>query len=189
VNTLIILLCIQIYRLYGLMCQYEGNRFTVRISPSEGVTQVIDDSMGLTNKTPGAQRCTMSKTPQRVSCVNTGFCTLGNICAATIRAPCVGNKVLTRRAVTKYVDVTLDKEDGKIMVVKCFTMCVAPLIEEPMSRSKTGDLSYLAVSFIVAGVMLAAILFVGLIIVYKIRDSHMVRKVGKRASVVIELVK
>ncbi|KAH9490756.1 hypothetical protein Btru_051177, partial [Bulinus truncatus] len=168
--------------LYGLMCKYEGNRFTVRISLSDGVTKVIDDSLGMTNRTPGAIRCMTSKTPYIVGCVQPAFCILGNICTAQLKATCNKYQTFNRWMMTEYVDVTLDREDDDIMVIKCFTKCVSTTSVQPGAPAKNSGLSELAIILIVVGVMLAAILFVGLFIVYKIRDGLRFRNLERKRS-------
>ncbi|KAK0050602.1 hypothetical protein Bpfe_019939 [Biomphalaria pfeifferi] len=174
--------------LYGLMCRYEGNRFTVRIDPSDGVTKVIDDSLAMTNETEGAIRCMTSKKPERVGCEEPAFCALGNICTARLKAPCNRYKTFNRWMMTEHVDVSFDNEEGKIHVVKCFTKCVSVSALESDSQGRSGRLSYLAVILIVVGVVLAAILVVVLIVIYKLRDGGLMRKIERKRSVVTELV-
>ncbi|KAH9490755.1 hypothetical protein Btru_051176 [Bulinus truncatus] len=165
--------------LFGLMCKFSGNRFTARISPSQGATNLIDDSLGFTNDTEGAVPCLLSDRPEPVVCEESNFCELGNVCRASVKGVCRKHGDQNRWMMTQAVDVTLDQEDGQVVVTKCFTVC-EPVDEEEKVKANGDGISYVTIIIIVVSVMIAPVLLVAAIVLYKLNDAKYLREIERK---------
>ncbi|XP_059172075.1 uncharacterized protein LOC131953067 [Physella acuta] len=159
--------------LYGLMCKSSGNSFTVRISLSLSSTDLIDEQLGLKNSSKGAKFCMFSKEHNPVKCSYPSFCTVGNNCVATLKSVCPKRGSISRWLNTEMVDVKIDQVGGEIKVVSCYARCEPAEEEMELDVNPKQSVSYLAMGFIVAGVILAASLLVIGVVVWKIKNTKL----------------
>ncbi|KAI8767655.1 uncharacterized protein LOC106069882 [Biomphalaria glabrata] len=167
--------------LFSFMCKFSGNKFTVRISPSQGATNLIDDSLGFTNKTEGAVPCLLGDTPAPITCNDPSFCQLGNTCRATVRSVCEKYQDRNRWMMTQAVDITLDQEDGEILVTKCFTVC-EPTSEEVEIKAKEYGISVVTLTIIVVSVMVTPVCVVTALVLGKLKYASYLKDIEKKRS-------
>ncbi|KAH9505533.1 hypothetical protein Btru_057508 [Bulinus truncatus] len=158
------------YLIFGLMCKSPGNRFVIRVSPSSGTTEVVDETSSLQNSTENVKNC-LFPAINPVKCESENFCNLGNKCNATVMAVCQRQGATSRWMMTQVVDVTLDQVDGSLVVVRCLTKCESKEAQEFHDHDDENGISYLAVGFIVGGVVFGASILVIAVVVWKIRDT------------------
>ncbi|XP_055860154.1 uncharacterized protein LOC106069880 [Biomphalaria glabrata] len=158
--------------LYLSLCRGSGNQAIVRINPSGGTSEIMDESGGLTKDTKGVTSC-MFDSPSNVSCKEGNhFCELNNNCVAEIKSSCSPSNMRTMH----YVDVTLSSAEGLLIVDNCLVLCEAEGYKEVDALSEGNGISDLAVGLIIAGVILVASLLVIGAVIWKIRDSKLLRK-------------
>ncbi|XP_059172087.1 uncharacterized protein LOC131953074 [Physella acuta] len=159
------------YQLWDHLCKTPGNPFAVRIGPDMGSTDIINEDNALHNGSEGAKYCLISPVLNPVKCDHENYCTSGNVCQVTLKSICPKKGKISRWANTERVDVTLDIVDGELKVVTCYGKCVTDQ-DDDTEEDEAHGISYLAVGFIVAGVIVAASLMVIGAVVWKIRSTR-----------------
>ncbi|KAH9490758.1 hypothetical protein Btru_051182 [Bulinus truncatus] len=161
--------------LFLSLCKSQGNPVTLRINPLEGTADIMDEDQGLTNQTKGVTSCRFDDSDSHVTCTNSPhFCELNNVCVAEIASSCSPAKIRNMH----YVDVTMTTEGSHLMLDKCLALCEEEGFQDGDSFSSAASqgLSDLALGLIVAGIVLFASLLVIGAVVWKIRDSRLIRE-------------
>ncbi|XP_059173664.1 uncharacterized protein LOC131954150 [Physella acuta] len=172
----------------NIMCRgVPGDSFIVRIDPNSGKTEIVDNSIGISNRTKGVESCMPPSPP--VTCTSKHFCAIGSFCTVNIMIGCADEVGPTRWEKIPEVEVTLADFQGHLTLEKCFVMCLdTGFIEEGLDRHHQG-LSYMAIGFIVAGVIVLASLLVIGCVVWKIRDVRRIERPRRLSQHHIHYVK
>ncbi|KAK6970922.1 hypothetical protein BgiMline_026618 [Biomphalaria glabrata] len=159
--------------LFRSLCRAPGNKAIVRFNPVDGTADVMDESQGLDNETLRVTSCMFEEMDSHVTCSDTPhFCQLNNDCIAEIKSSCSPHNLRTMH----YVDVTVSTVDMHLVVEDCMVLCEEEGYREVDPYRGGNGISDWAVGLIIAGVILGASLLVVGAVIWKIRDSKIVRE-------------
>ncbi|KAH9490757.1 hypothetical protein Btru_051180 [Bulinus truncatus] len=179
--------------LYRSLCRAEGNHALLRLNPVDGTADVMDEMQGMTNETDRVTSCLFEDSDRHVSCVDSPhYCQLNNECVVEIKSSCSPTNMKTMH----YIDVTMATEEKHLQIMGCLAFCEDESFlggaagEDPSSSGGDGrGITSLTLGLIVAGVILVASVLVVGAVVWKIRDSRLMRDQHKDKLHHIEYVK
>ncbi|CAL1528535.1 unnamed protein product [Lymnaea stagnalis] len=164
-----------------------GDSFVIRIDPNSGNMEIIDNTVGFSNRTKFIDSCMPASNP--VQCTTTHVCTTGSNCVVNLAVDCAQTQGPKKWEKIPQIEVSLVDRHGELAMENCFVMCLdSGFAEEGLDLGHQG-LSYLAIGFIVAGTVLAGSLLVIGFVVWKIKDMRRFERPQRNSQHHIHYVK